>query len=39
MKLTTEHYSAETNRLQSCIVHSLRKQGFQIRSGLLVPPP
>ena len=38
MKLSTRQQTRETNRLRSKIVRSLKKQGFQIRAGRIVPP-
>ncbi len=38
MMALTKQCTRETDRLRSRIVDSLRKQGFQIRKGLLVPP-
>ena len=38
MKPATRQYIQATDELRSRVVQSLRKQGFQIREGFLVPP-
>ena len=38
MNRATSQYARQAGRLRSRIVHSLRKQGFQVRAGLIAPP-